>query len=47
VQADAARLPFPDGSFDTVISNHSLEHMDALDPVLHEIGRVVRRGGSL
>jgi SAM-dependent methyltransferase len=47
VQADAARLPFPDTSFDAVISNHSLEHMDALGPVLVEIGRVVRRGGSL
>src|SRR5947209_14134116 len=45
VQADAAWLPFPDGRFDTVISNHSLEHMDALDQVLHEIGRVVRPDG--
>ena len=27
VQADAARLPFPDGAFDAVIANHSLEHI--------------------
>src|SRR5947209_13556184 len=47
VQADAARLPFPDACFDAVISNHSLEHMDALGPVLGEIGRVVRPEGSL
>jgi SAM-dependent methyltransferase len=47
VQADAARLPFPDDTFDSVVSNHSLEHMDALDTVLAEIGRVVRADGSL
>jgi SAM-dependent methyltransferase len=47
VQADAARLPFPDECFDAVISNHSLEHMDALDRVLCEVGRVVRPTGSL
>jgi hypothetical protein len=44
VQADAARLPFRDGSFDAVIANHSLEHMVELGPALGEIGRVVRRG---
>ena len=47
VQADAARLPFPDHCFDAVISNHSLEHMDALGSVLQEVGRVVRPDGSL
>ena len=46
-QADAAQLPFAGETFDTVIANHSLEHMDALAGVLKEIGRVVRRGGSL
>lgn len=47
VQADAARLPFADGSFDAVIANHSLEHIHDLDEALQEIGRVVRSDGSL
>ena len=47
VQADAARLPFASGSFDAVIANHSLEHLDRLEECLREIGRVVRRGGLL
>ncbi len=47
VQADAAYLPFWDGSFDTVIANHVLEHVDELTQVLQEIGRVVRPSGSL
>jgi ubiquinone/menaquinone biosynthesis C-methylase UbiE len=47
VQADAAHLPFRDASFDAVIANHSLEHMEELGPALSEVGRVVRRGASL
>jgi SAM-dependent methyltransferase len=47
VQADAARLPFRDHSFDAVIASHSLEHMTELGEVLQEMGRVVRRDGSL
>jgi len=47
VQADAARLPFADGSFNAIVSNHSLEHMDDLVGVLKEMGRVLRRDGSL
>jgi len=47
VQADAAHLPFRDGSFDAVIANHSLEHMQQLEPALDEVDRVVRRGASL
>jgi SAM-dependent methyltransferase len=47
VQADAAALPFQDASFDALIANHSLEHMDDLEGVLRELGRVVRPGGSL
>src|SRR5258708_20837221 len=47
VQADAAYLPFRDASFNTVIANHVLEHVDELTKVLQEIGRIVRPGGSL
>jgi SAM-dependent methyltransferase len=47
VQADAAWLPFRSGCFDAIISNHSLEHVDDLPRVLSEIGRVVRKDGSL
>ncbi len=46
-QADAARLPFPDRSFDLVVSNHSLEHFENLSGALREISRVVKSGGSL
>src|SRR5579864_6998983 len=47
VQADAARLPFRDHSFDTVSANHSLEHIHGLPAALGEIGRVVCPEGSL
>jgi SAM-dependent methyltransferase len=47
VAADAARMPFPDLSFDAVISNHSLEHFVELDQTVREIGRVTRRPGAL
>lgn len=47
VQADAARLPFPDGCFTAVVANHSLEHIHGLRDALGEIGRVVHPGGSL
>ena len=47
VQGDATRLPFRSGSFDAVIANHCLEHIDDVDRVIREIGRVTRRGGSL
>jgi|SRR5579872_5104553 len=47
VQADAAKLPFPDRAFDAVIANHSLEHIDRLDAALSEVARVVRPEGSI
>jgi SAM-dependent methyltransferase len=47
VQANAAHLPFRDASFDAVIANHSLEHMEQLGSALSEVGRVVRCGASL
>ncbi|MEU3454848.1 class I SAM-dependent methyltransferase [Micromonospora sp. NPDC006766] len=46
-QCDATNLPFSDASFDTVIANHMLYHLD--DPVaaLREFARVLRPGGRL
>lgn len=46
-QADAARLPFANGAFDAVISNHSLEHFRDLAGSLAEIGRVLKPSGAL
>lgn len=47
VVAKADSLPFPDTAFDVVVSTEMLEH----DPYpwlsLHEMGRVLRRGGHL
>jgi ubiquinone/menaquinone biosynthesis C-methylase UbiE len=47
MQADAADLPFPDASFDTVIANHMLYHVDDPDAALREFARVLRHGGRL
>jgi len=42
---DGPRLPFPDASFDTVISLMSFRYLD-WDPLLAEIKRVTRPGGK-
>ncbi|HLW76907.1 MAG TPA: methyltransferase domain-containing protein, partial [Bryobacteraceae bacterium] len=47
VRADAARLPFAAGSFDAIVSNHSLEHIENLEGALLEIGRVAKPGALL
>ncbi len=43
--ADAARMPFADASFQTIVSNSVLEHIPDLDPVMAETYRVLRPGG--
>ena len=43
--ADAAALPFADGSFDIVVSTLSLHHWSDPAAVFVEVGRVLRRGG--
>ncbi|HHH40621.1 MAG TPA: class I SAM-dependent methyltransferase [Chloroflexi bacterium] len=45
VQADGARMPFPDGHFGTVVSNSVLEHIPDVQAVLNEVARVLRPGG--
>ncbi len=45
--ADAQALPFPDGSFDTVIANHMLYHVPDRALALAGIRRVLRPGGRL
>ncbi len=47
VRGDAARLPFADGFFDLLVSNHSLEHFVELEAVVREMGRVARPGAGL
>jgi SAM-dependent methyltransferase len=45
-QGDATRMPFPDGSFNTVISNCVIEHIPDNAGTLSEIARVLKPGGT-
>jgi SAM-dependent methyltransferase len=47
VRAEAAALPFADGSFDAVVSVSVLHFWSRLEPMLAELGRVLRAGGRL
>lgn len=47
VDAPAERLPFADGSVDTVVSTFVLRTVDAPDLALREIARVLRPDGQL
>ena len=47
VCADAAALPFADGSIDTIIMNDAMEHVARPEVVLSEMMRVLRPGGRL
>ncbi|TAN32296.1 class I SAM-dependent methyltransferase [bacterium] len=44
--ATAERLPFDDGEFDFVWIFDVLEHVEAPEPVLREVARVLRPGGG-
>ena len=49
-QADVRRLPFPDGSFEAVVSCSTLDHFDSLAELevgLGELARVLAPGGRL
>ncbi len=45
IEADAAALPFQDGSFGAVVSMNALHHLATAEPVLDSVARVVRSGG--
>lgn len=47
INTDARHLPFKDGTFRTVYSNCSMEHMADLDCVLKEVARVLTQHGKL
>lgn len=47
VLTDAKRLPFPDRSFDAVMSNSIVHHLPDPLPAFREIARVLRPGGAL
>ena len=44
---DAAHTDFPDNSFDTIIMNDAMEHVDRPDLVLAEVQRILKPGGRL
>lgn len=46
-QVDAAEMPFPDASFDVVVSTLSLHHWSDPQGVLREIDRVLVPGGKV
>ena len=46
-QADALRLPVPDGSVDGVTCGFALRNFASLEPFFTELGRVVRPGGRI
>jgi len=43
--ASGARMPFATASFASVVSNSVLEHIPTVQPVLHEVARVLQSGG--
>jgi ubiquinone/menaquinone biosynthesis C-methylase UbiE len=47
LRCDATALPVRDGSFDTVIANHMLYHLDDPSVALREFARVLRPGGRV
>ena len=46
-KADATKLPFPDGYFDTVYSFGVVHHIPEIEVVLAEINRVLKPGGMV
>lgn len=47
VCADASKTPFESESFDTIIMNDAMEHVDDPEKVLNECYRILKKGGRL
>jgi len=47
VECDALRLPFADGSFDSILSVCAIEHFDDGGESLDEMARVLKPGGEI
>lgn len=48
VWADVTKeIPFPNASFQTIVSNSSLEHVVDIDAALRELARILKLGGKL
>lgn len=47
VVGNAWELPFPDNSFDVIISTQVLEHTEKVEQTVREIQRVVKPGGQI
>lgn len=47
VSADASNTPFEDESFDTIIMNDAMEHVDEPEKVLDECYRILKKNGKL
>jgi SAM-dependent methyltransferase len=47
VEMDDGRIPFPDATFDLVVNNQVMEHVEDLEATLAEIRRVLAPGGSV
>lgn len=45
--ADASKTPFDDESFDTIIMNDAMEHVDEPEKVLEECYRILKKNGKL
>ena len=43
---DAARLPFPDNTFDAIVSINVFEHIEQLEAAIYEAHRVLSPGGT-
>jgi SAM-dependent methyltransferase len=47
VQADAQRLPLPDGSVDVAMAMHMLYHVPDIPAGIRELRRITRQGGTV
>lgn len=47
LQGDALRLPFADASFTVAVSGFALRNLTAIEPVVHELARILEPGGRL